>query len=313
MARLSRPRKGSLQYWPRSRARKFLPRVNWKTISVKDKNNLLGFITYKAAMATALVKDLTDKSMTQNKLIHIPVTILEVPSMKLLSIRFYNHGVVVKDIIVSSDKELKKKLKLPKSPQKIEAPISYEDVRAVVYSLANSTAIKKTPDISEVAISADNKFEFLKSLIGKEITIKDFANSPLVDTRGLTTGYGFTGAVRRFGITLKQHKSEKGRRRPGSLAPWHPARVTFRTPMAGQYGFFTRITNNLKLIHSGTIAEKDINREQGFKNYGKIKTSYILLGGSVQGPVKRQILITPSFRPTKKQIRKKYEFQGILA
>ena len=52
------------------------------------------------------------------------------------------------------------------------------------------------------------------------------------------------GPVKRFGISLKFHKSEKGVRRPGSLAPWHPARVTFRTPNMGQTGFFTRVSYN---------------------------------------------------------------------
>ena len=46
MPTLSRPRHGSLQYWPRKKARKVLPRVNWNAINEKntDSKNLLGLI-----------------------------------------------------------------------------------------------------------------------------------------------------------------------------------------------------------------------------------------------------------------------------
>ena len=50
MAAPKAPRKGSLQYWPRKRASKFLPSVNWSAI--KSDSNLKGFICYKAGMAS---------------------------------------------------------------------------------------------------------------------------------------------------------------------------------------------------------------------------------------------------------------------
>jgi large subunit ribosomal protein L3 len=108
----------------------------------------------------------------------------------------------------------------------------------------------------------------------------------------------------RFGITLKSHKSEKGRRKPGSLGPWHPARVTYMTPMAGQLGMFTRAVYNSSIIYIGN-ADGNI---KNIKNYGNIDTDYILLRGSVQGPAKRQLLITSPLRQTKKQAKKAYEF-----
>src|SRR3989344_3829045 len=110
MAKLSRPRSGTLQFYPRKRISKFLPRVNWTPITVEK--GIGGFIVYKAGMGTALVKDTTDKSMTQGKEITMPVTILEAPPMKVFSIRFYQNGIVVKDMIVSTDKELKRKLRV---------------------------------------------------------------------------------------------------------------------------------------------------------------------------------------------------------
>jgi large subunit ribosomal protein L3 len=265
-------------------------------------------------MATAVVKDNMPDSSTKGKKIAVPVTILEAPNMKIFSVRFYKQGKVVKDVVISNDKELKKLVKLPEQIQPFDSQLSkeYDDIRLIVYSLSKQTSLKKTPDLAEIAFSADNKLDFVKSLIGKEISIRNSFNPELIDVRGLTTGKGLVGPVKRFGITLKQHKTEKGVRRPGSLAPWHPARVTFRTPMAGQLGMFSRVHYNLKVINQNAIAEKDINPISGFKNYGKIKSNYIIVKGSVQGPSKRQILITSSFRPTKAQSKKKYEFMEIV-
>ncbi|MFH1425746.1 MAG: 50S ribosomal protein L3 [archaeon] len=307
-----RPRYGSLQFYPRKRAAKFLHKVNWKTIS-NSEQGILGFIAYKVGMASALVKDKTEKVMTSKKQIVLPATILEVPNMKIFSVRFYKHGKAVQDIIVSNDKELKKKIKTPKETKKIDnSPKDYDDIKIIVYSLPKTTSIKKTPDLTEIAIQAEDKLGFVKSLIGKEINLDNFSKSNLVDVRGLTKGKGTQGPVKRFGIKLKFHKSEKGRRRPGSLAPWHPARVTFMAPMAGQLGLFSRITYNLYILSSGKISDKDINPKAGFKNYGKIKTSYIIVNGSIQGPSKRQLVLTPSFRPTKKQSKRKLEFLEVL-
>ena len=314
MAKLSNPHAGSLQFWPRKRAEKIVPSVNWKNIKGSEKDSgILGFLTYKVGMASALVKDNTSDSMTKGKKIFIPVTILEAPNMKIFSVRFYKFGKVVRDVIVSNERELKRVLKVPKTLQSLDSqiPKEYDDLRVIAYSIAKQTNIKKTPDIVELAVNAKNKIEFVKSLVGKEISIKDFLHYDLLDVRGLTIGKGLSGPVKRFGITLKQHKTEKGVRRPGSLSPWHPARVTFRTPMAGQLGMFTRVHYNLKVISSGSISEKNINSGAGFKHYGKINSSYIILKGSVQGPVKRQILITPSFRPTKLTAKRKFEFQEI--
>ena len=179
--------------------------------------------------------------------------------------------------------------------------------------MPKQTSIKKTPDLIEIAVQAENKLEFVKSLIGKELSLEDFPKFDLLDVRGVTRGKGLQGPVKRFGLSLKQHKTEKGVRRPGSLAPWHPARVTFHAPMAGQMGYFARIIYNLRVISQGKIKDRDINPKTGWRNYGNIKTSYIIINGSVQGPVKRQILLTPAFRPSKIQTKRKFEFLELVA
>ncbi len=103
------PRKGSLQFWPRKRASKFLPRVNWNVI--ENSKGLKGFICYKAGMASAFVKDNTHDSMTKGKKIIVPVTIIECPPMRIFSVRFYKNGKVMKEILGENlEKELKRKV-----------------------------------------------------------------------------------------------------------------------------------------------------------------------------------------------------------
>jgi len=307
------PRKGSLQFWPRKRANKFLPRVNWDAINSNSKN-IKGFICYKAGMKSAIVKDNTPNSMTKGKQIAIPVTILECPTMKIFSVRFYKNGKVMKEILAEKlDKEIKKKIKVPKTKKgKIEDVKNYDNIRIIFYSQVKKTDLKKTPDLSEVELvgSVEEKLNWIKENLSKEISVLDvFEKGQLIDLRGLTKGKGLQGPVKRFGIGLKSHKSEKGQRRPGSLGPWHPARVTFRAPQAGQLGMFTRIVYNNKIIDIGKSEDK--KELKNIENFGDVKTDYIIIRGSVQGPAKRQLLITAPLRETKKQLKKDFELMEL--
>ncbi len=318
MPKLHKPRSGSLQFWPRKKAKKLLPRIKWNSIS--KGNNLKGFIGYKVGMKTAYVKDNTPNSMTKNQRINIPVTIIECPALKILSIRFYKDGKTIHEVLNENlDKELKKRLKLPKQTnikktlEEIEKKQNFDDIKIITYTQVKKTSVKKTPDISEIGLagSLSEKLDFVKNNLNKEISIRNVFSKGLVDVRGVTKGKGFQGPTKRFGLTLRAHKSEKGVRGPGSIGPWHPARIDFRIPRAGQMGFFTRANYNLNVLDINNINEKDINPKQGFKRYGKIKTDYIIVRGSILGPTKRQLLITTSLRPSKIQNKKDYEIIDI--
>ncbi len=300
---------GSLQFYPRVRAKKVVPSANWKPLT-NDKVGFMGFIGYKVGMVSVWAKDDTEHSMTQGKRIAIPATVLECPTMNIYSVRFYKNGRVLKDIVVSNDKSLKKSLKIGKTVGKIEEDIDFDDIRVILYSGINKTGIgKKKVDLIEIGISGnkDEKLDFVKTWVGKEISISDVFTDGMVDVRGVTKGYGSCGPVKRFGISLKSHKSEKGQRRPGSLAPWHPSRVTFRAPQMGQTGYHNRICYNNTILEVGKKGEKDINKKGGFKHYGEVKNDYIVIRGSIPGPAKRGILITSTLRATKYQDRKKFE------
>src|SRR3989344_3644639 len=112
------PRKGSLQIWPRVRAKRMYSRIrNWSIKGIKD-TKLLGFLGYKAGMTHIIVKDNTSNSLNKGKNLSIPTTIIECPPLKTLSIRFYkNTHDGLKSIceVVSPkvDKEVKRKTKIP--------------------------------------------------------------------------------------------------------------------------------------------------------------------------------------------------------
>jgi large subunit ribosomal protein L3 len=125
----------------------------------------------------------------------------------------------------------------------------------------------------------------------------------------VTKGKGFQGPLKRFGIGKKQHKTEKGVRRPGSLGPWRPARVSFHAPQAGQMGFFTRVNYNNKIVK---IVGEEINPKSGFHRYGLVSNPCIIVKGSVQGPPKRAVLLTIAARPTTKTIKENFEVIKIL-
>jgi large subunit ribosomal protein L3 len=316
-------RDGSLQFWPRKRIRKLLPSVNWPALQNRiEQSGLLGGIGYKVGMARYLVRDLTADSMTKGKQIIVPVTLIEFPPMRIASIRFYKNSNVAFDIPVSvPEKEakfLKKVLKLPKevkTAEKLsdaESKINeFNDIRILVYSIVRATGIKKTPDVAEMGLggSIADKLKFVKENIDKEIIISDvFKKGNLIDVRGLTKGKGFTGPIKRFGLSLRGHKTEKGRRRPGTLGPWTPSRVTFRAPLAGQMGMFGRIVYNVKIVDVGQASAVNMD----FPHYGKIKSTFVAVKGSVQGPPKRQILITTSLRPLKKTDKQNFEVLNLL-
>jgi len=313
MPRHHQPRRGSLQFWPRKRAKKILPSVNWQAVS-KDKKGFLGFIGYKVGMASVVLKDNTEHSMTKGQKIITSATVLECPPMKILSVRFYKNGIPAKEVFVGADKELKNKLKPAKKKEKLDLDFKdYEEIRVIAYSLVSKTSVKKCPDLTEIAIggSKEEQLETVKNFLNKEIPIGEVFREGLVDVRGVTKGKGLCGPVKRFGISHRFHKSEKGVKKVGSIGPWHPARVMFSVPMAGQLGFFSRIIYNNKILEIGKIGEKDINPGRGFEHYGKINTEYLIIKGSLQGPAKRQLLLTKPFRPTKKQAKKKFDFVGL--
>ena len=82
--------------------------------------------------------------------------------------------------------------------------------------------------------------------------------------------------------------------------------------MAGQLGMFTRVIYNNKIIDIGEINDSNKENFSNIKNYGNVKTYYLIVYGSVQGPAKRQLIISAALRKSKKQSKKNYELIKLI-
>ena len=156
---------------------------------------------------------------------------------------------------------------------------------------------KKKPEIAEIFLNGgmEKQLGFAEKFLGKELMAKDvFGESDFLDVCATTKGKGFTGVVKRFGVKLQTRKGKK-ERIVGSIGPWHPANVMWTVARAGQLGYQKRTEYNKKLLNIGSDA--GINPKGGFRNYGIIKNDYLIIEGSIPGPVKRCISMRRGIRP----------------
>lgn len=301
------PRHGSKQYWPRSRARRIYPRCrNWPT---SKEAKPLGFAAYKVEMGHAIVTDNRPNALTKGEPLFVPVTLLECPPLRIFSVRFYkntpNGSRVAKEILVSNEKRLSRKLPVPEklSTPNLDGinPGEFEAIRMVCYTQPQLTSRgQKVPELFEVALGGkpEEQLEFIKAHIGKDILISEvFSEGEQVDVGAVTKGKGFQGTVKRFGVAIRSHKSEKTKRGIGSLGPWHPRRVLSTVPQTGKTGFYTRMEFNKQILK---IGKDNLNPKGGFRHYGTIKNEYILLKGSIPGPAKRIVRLYKAKRPNRK-------------
>jgi len=306
MSQPSAPRHGSIQFWPRKRAKHPLARIHYWPSSNQAKPQ--GFIGYKAGMTHVIAIDNGPKSLTKNENISLPVTIIECPPMFVAGISFYKNSKKIAQIN-SSKKEapLSRKIDLPKKEtKKIDEVVDFDNLRLLVCTLPRLTGIgNKKPHLLEIELggSKEDKLNYAKQKLGQELRVNEvFTSGASVDAHGITTGKGFQGTVKRFGVPIRQHKAEKTKRGIATLGSWTPKHVQFTVPQSGKMGYHLRTEYNRQIIN---IVDKpeEINPKSGIVNYGIVKNTSILLKGSVPGPKKRAVVLVNSIRPNKKIIK----------
>jgi len=299
-----KPRGGSLQFWPRKRTKRIYPRIrSWVK---QDALKLLGFAGYKVGMTQAIIIDNIPNSLTKGMQVSYPITVIECPPLKPFSLRLYKNTpyglkLVTEIFTPKFDKELSRKLSLPKKNKEKQVIESADEIRLVVYTQPKLINLKKRPELFEVALGGTIKegIEYWKKILNSEIKLKDvIKDGQFIDVHSVTKGKGFQGPIKRFGLSLKGHKSEKKKRSAGNLGPWHPAKVKFTVPQHGQMGYHTRTEYNKLVLFVGENPEK-INPKPGFNHYGFVKSDYLLVKGSVPGPTKRLIRLTEPVRQIK--------------
>jgi large subunit ribosomal protein L3 len=303
------PRSGSLQFWPRKRSKRKSARI--RTFADSKDPKITGFAGYKIGMGHVQAIETNKYSHKKGQEITVPVTLVECPPLKLAMVRLYKKNrtsiLLKKEIVISTDKILAKRFTLPKKitfdPEKVKEGI--DEVRVIAYTIPSKTTIgKKAPDLFEVNVggsTVDEKLNFVKENMDKEITFSSvFAEGDLFDAKVITKGKGFQGPVKRFGIHIRESKSEKSIRNPGSLGPWKgQGGIMWRVPHAGKMGYHQRTEYNKQVLK---IVEdlKEINYESGVHKYGLPKNPVILVKGSLGGSKKRLVVMQEAIRSTKK-------------
>jgi large subunit ribosomal protein L3 len=300
-----------MQFWPRKRARRSYARIRHAP-TVKDKG-LVAFAGYKVGMTHIQGIETGKTSHRKGEEISVPVTILECPAIKIYSIRLYKKSLkglkLVKEV-VQHTKELAKKVPTSKKPKTTDFSafnsVEYDDVKVVVYTqpkLANTD--RKKPELFEITLggSKEDKLAYAKDHFEKEIPFEAvFKEGEFVDLKGITIGKGFQGPVKRFGISLRQSKSEKAIRNPGSLGPWMgQGHIMYRVSHAGKMGYHMRTEYSkqiIKVVKDG----KSVTPKGGFLRYGNTKAQLVLIKGSIAGPKKRLVIMQKAERKAKGEL-----------
>jgi len=325
MAKKHKPRSGSLAFYPRKRALREVPQFTSFNSKGIEGVAPLNFFGYKAGMTHVLGTDKHKKSPTFGQKVQFAVSIIECPPLKVFGIRAYGkkpQGLVClgEKHAKQLDKELKRRITIQKKKEKKEKeePKEFDfskniekisEIRLLAHTQPKLTGIgKKKPEIVEISLSGsvEEQLKFAEEKLGKEITVREVFNElDFLDVKAVTKGKGFSGVVKRFGVKDHRPKAKK-QRIVGSIGPWHPATVMFTVARAGQLGYQFRTEFNKKLLAIGN-GEK-ITPKGGFKNYGVVKNDFILIEGSVPGPVKRCVALRKGIRPAPIE---KHQLEGV--
>jgi len=333
------PRHGSLGFLPRKRTSHHRGRV--RSFPKDDQTkpcHLTAFIGYKAGM-THIVRDL-DKpgSKMHKKEIVEPVTIVETPPMIVVGVVGYAEtprGLRTISTIWAqhlSDEcrrrfykswyRSKKKAftkyskKFAEMKPHIDRDIQRLKKYATVVRVLAHTQVKKLgfgqrkSHIMEIQVNggtSEQKVDFGVSLFERAVPVDAvFSSNDMIDVIGVTKGHGFEGVTSRWGTRRLPRKTHKGLRKVACIGAWHPSRVSFAVPRAGQDGYHHRTELNKKIYRVGKgddkknastefdLTEKRITPMGGFPHYGVVNEDFLMLKGCVVGVKKRVLTLRKS-------------------
>uniref|UniRef100_A0A7S2MQP0 50S ribosomal protein L3, chloroplastic n=1 Tax=Haptolina brevifila TaxID=156173 RepID=A0A7S2MQP0_9EUKA len=187
-------------------------------------------------------------------------------------------------------------------------------VRVIAHTQIRKVKIgQKRAHMMEIQVnggSVEDKVAFATGLFEKQVPIDAvFAQNEMIDVIGVSKGRGYDGVITRWGCTRLPRKTHRGLRKVACIGAWHPAKVQYSVPRAGQNGYHHRTEMNKKIYKLGKglsggaennattdfdLTEKSINPVGGWPHYGLIKEDYIMIKGCVIGPKKRIITLRKS-------------------
>jgi len=308
MAKRHRPRRGSLAFSPRKRARSETCRVKREELAVGRK--IQGFAGYKAGMTHLILTDDNPHSLTKGMEIAVPATIIETPPMRVEGFRLYKNTNYGKRAVTETwtgaaagegggDLHLGAIEEIIKKADDKQA-LSLHLIASTAPEVVNSVP-KKKHDLLEIKMSGEveQDLEYAKEVLGKALKVNDVVKEgDFIDVTAVTRGKGTQGPVKRWGIMIqnaKARRSGKGRH-VGSIGGWTPRRVRWRVPQLGQTGYQQRTEYNKRIMKIGDNGE-EVTPKGGFIKYGIVRNEYVLLKGSVPGPKKRFVRLSHAIRP----------------
>jgi large subunit ribosomal protein L3e len=349
------PRHGSLGFCPRKRTAHHRGKV--KTFPKDDPSkgaHLTAFIGYKAGM-THLVREM-DKlgSKMHKKEVVEAVTIIETPPMIVVGVvgyietpkglralttvwanhlseelrrRFYKNWYRSKQKAFTkyAKKYADKKDDIDRDLNRLKKYASV--VRVLAHTQIKKVKIgQKKAHLMEIQVNGGTvaeKVDFGVSLFEKQVPVTAiFTEDEMIDTIAVTKGHGYEGVTTRFGTKRLPRKTHKGLRKVACIGAWHPSRVSFAVPRAGQNGYFHRTELNKKVYRIGKagspsgatefdLTEKGITPMGGFPRYGVVNEDFIMIKGACPGVKKRVItlrksLLAQTSRSAKEKIQLKF-------
>jgi len=183
-------------------------------------------------------------------------------------------------------------------------------VRVIAHTQIRKVKIgQKRAHMMEVQVnggSVEDKVSYATGLFEKEVPVDAvFAKDEMIDVIGVSKGRGYEGVTTRWGCTRLPRKTHRGLRKVACIGAWHPAKVQYSVPRAGQNGYHHRTEMNKKIYKIGKslaesennattefdLTEKSINPVGGWPHYGLVREDYLVLKGCVIGPRKRVLTL----------------------
>merc|ERR1711881_699580 len=342
------PRHGSLGFLPRKRCRRHQGEI--KSFPKDDASqpcHLTAFVGFKAGM-THIVREVDRVgSKSHKKEVVEAVTILETPAVVVVGIvgytetprglrqlttiwaehisdeckrRFYKNWYKSKRKAFSkaskkwSDEDGKKSIERDLEKMKKYCKV----IRVICHTQQKLIGLKqKRAHIMEIQVnggSISDKVDWAKENLEKNVPIFNvFGQDEMIDVIGVTKGKGYRGVTFRWGTKKLPRKTHKGLRKVACIGAWHPARVGFSVPRAGQCGYHHRVDRNKKVYRIGRgihtkdgkvvknnastdydLTEKSITPMGGFPHYGEVNEDFVMIKGAVPGPKKRCLTLRKS-------------------
>jgi len=336
------PRHGSLGFLPRKRSRTLRGRIRAFPKDEPSKPcHLTAFMGYKAGM-THIVREV-DKvgSKIHKKEVVEAVSIIATPPLVVVGVigyvetpkglrsltsvwaahlneevkrRFYKRWYKSKKKAFThyAQKVAENKQDMTEQLNKIKKYCKV--VRVIVHTQIKSLKLRqKKAHITEIQVNGgtvEQKVDFAVNLFEKKVPIDAvFQENEMIDTIGVTKGKGFEGVTTRWGTRRLPRKTHKGLRKVACIGAWHPARVSWAVPRAGQYGYYHRTEINKKVYRIGKsdnakngstefdLTEKKITPLGGFPRFGVVNSDWIMLKGGVVGTKKRVVTLRKTLVP----------------